>query len=245
MEEVMPAKKHFSRHGFTLIELLVVIAIIAILAAILFPAFARARENARRASCMSNLKQVGLGVFQYTQDFDERFPPYSNTTGPTQEANGWVVILQPYLKSTQILLCPSATRDNTSFSGPLTNYAINLALIMDIPGGYAIKGNSLAVLTQPSLSVMMCDDVTAGGSSTLWSIGCGGASSCSDRGMAVLRTGSYRHLDGANFSFADGHVKWSKVDPTTLTVSNIYNYATPGSGAGVISNGSPTFNIAP
>jgi prepilin-type N-terminal cleavage/methylation domain-containing protein len=63
-----------STRGFTLIELLVVIAIIAILAAILFPVFARARENARRASCQSNLKQIALGVFQYTQDFDEKFP---------------------------------------------------------------------------------------------------------------------------------------------------------------------------
>src|SRR5687767_6194063 len=64
----------FRKSGFTLIELLVVIAIIAILAAILFPVFARARENARRASCQSNLKQVGLGFVQYTQDYDERYP---------------------------------------------------------------------------------------------------------------------------------------------------------------------------
>ena len=62
------------KFGFTLIELLVVFAIIAILAAILFPVFARARENARRASCQSNLKQIGLGIMQYTQDYDEKMP---------------------------------------------------------------------------------------------------------------------------------------------------------------------------
>lgn len=64
--------------GFTLIEILVVIAIIALLAAILFPVFARARENARRTSCASNLKQIGLGIMQYTQDYDERMPPFLN-----------------------------------------------------------------------------------------------------------------------------------------------------------------------
>jgi prepilin-type N-terminal cleavage/methylation domain-containing protein len=70
------------RLGFTLIELLVVIAIIAILAAILFPVFGRARENARRSSCQSNLKQIGLGILQYNQDFDERFPPDAQMNMP-------------------------------------------------------------------------------------------------------------------------------------------------------------------
>ena len=73
------ASRARSEKGFTLIELLVVIAIIAILAAILFPVFARARENARRASCQSNLKQIGLGILQYTQDYGRRFPPLSET----------------------------------------------------------------------------------------------------------------------------------------------------------------------
>ena len=89
--------------AFTLIELLVVIAIIAILAAILFPVFARARENARRSSCQSNMKQIGLGFLQYTQDYDERFPP--GTDGG--KGAGWAGQLQPYLKSRQILICPS------------------------------------------------------------------------------------------------------------------------------------------
>src|SRR6476646_9508495 len=93
--------------GFTLIELLVVIAIIAILAAILFPVFGRARENARRSSCQSNLKQIGLGVIQYTQDYDERMPTNSLGIGPSIQIVIWPQMVQPYLKSTQIFQCPS------------------------------------------------------------------------------------------------------------------------------------------
>jgi prepilin-type N-terminal cleavage/methylation domain-containing protein/prepilin-type processing-associated H-X9-DG protein len=102
------------RLGFTLIELLVVIAIIAILAAILFPVFARARENARRSSCQSNLKQIALGIKQYLQDYDEKFPlvAWNLSSSPY---GGWAYIIQPYVKSDQIYQCPSqANRDNVT-----------------------------------------------------------------------------------------------------------------------------------
>lgn len=111
-----------TERGFTLIELLVVIAIIAILAAILFPVFARARENARRSSCQSNQKNIGLGVLQYLQDYDEMTPP-SAAVGPNPTDG-----IQPYIKSAQIFVCPSTTgaANSYSYNGPATT---NIAAI--------------------------------------------------------------------------------------------------------------------
>ena len=102
------------RRGFTLIELLVVIAIIGILAAILFPVFGRARENARRASCQSNLKQIGLGLMQYVQDNNERMPVGCADQGTVDgmcvagRDVVWMSAIQNYVKSTQVFTCPSA-----------------------------------------------------------------------------------------------------------------------------------------
>ena len=100
-----------AKRGFTLIELLVVIAIIAILAAILFPVFAQAREKARQTSCLSNEKQIGLAFLQYVQDYDETFPGSSmwNTTPDysQQVRTTWAIAIEPYLKSIAVLRCPS------------------------------------------------------------------------------------------------------------------------------------------
>lgn len=92
--------------AFTLIELLVVIAIIALLAAILFPAFSRSRENARRSSCQSNLKQIGTGLMQYMQDYDGYLVPTQTSGSP---AISWSTLIFPYIKNSQVFFCPSTT----------------------------------------------------------------------------------------------------------------------------------------
>jgi len=111
-----PREVHGRRAGFTLIELLVVIAIIAVLAAILFPVFARARESARRTSCLSNLRQIGLGLLQYVQDYDEQNTRhwYGSDSGPSDAAGTgnrykWMDAIYPYVKTEQIFNCPSHT----------------------------------------------------------------------------------------------------------------------------------------
>lgn len=119
------SKRSNGRGAFTLIELLVVIAIIALLAAILFPVFARARENARKSSCLNNLKQIGLGFKQYVQDYDEQWP--TNAQGSTSNIDdvivrvswtGWVSnAVRPYVKNNQIWACPSDSGQANNLAG--------------------------------------------------------------------------------------------------------------------------------
>jgi prepilin-type N-terminal cleavage/methylation domain-containing protein/prepilin-type processing-associated H-X9-DG protein len=129
--------------GFTLIELLVVIAIIAILAAILFPVFARAREAARASACKSNLKQISMGMLMYAQDFDE-------TTGhtwindPTGTITSWKFYLQPYIKNLEVMKCPSSGIKGTGF---FSNYGMYTG----------IARQSLAIIRSPAETVMFCD----------------------------------------------------------------------------------------
>lgn len=209
------------RTGFTLIELLVVIAIIAILAAILFPVFARARENARRASCQSNLKQIGLGFLQYIQDYDERFP---GDTG--FGSGGWANMTQPYLKSTQILHCPSVSGDQT-----IVTYTINAFTgCATSINGYFVRGGvncpgsgiSQASIPLPAQTILIYETSNGyfptsgawfvpnqGRDNAITTAGCntGYAFQGCYYGPDILK---YRqiHLQGMNMAFADGHVKW-------------------------------------
>ncbi len=146
------------RHGFTLIELLVVIAIIAILAAILFPVFARAREAARKTQCISNVRQLGMAIVQYVQDYDERFPPrFPNpAAGPAFPCKpcrtmDWRDYPRPYVKNEQMFRCPSdfgvppALAADPTLGGPVwrepalggygSSYCINV--VMTRVGGLA------------------------------------------------------------------------------------------------------------
>jgi len=109
------------RRGFTLIELLVVIAIIAILAAILFPVFARAREQARKTACTSNLRQIGSAIMMYAQDYDEMLCPASTGVCPGPNSFGWADIIFPYVKNEKLFDCPTATwrmRMNNTLTPP-------------------------------------------------------------------------------------------------------------------------------
>ena len=147
--------------AFTLIELLVVIAIIALLGSILFPVFSRARENARRASCASNLKQLGLGLFQYSQDYDEQFPLglgyFLIPTNPGVDyfpGDGWASQIMPYVKNTQIFDCPSDPTVATSAGLPIS-YAYNS--IFTYPRNIGDPQGSLALCTAPSRTVLLTE----------------------------------------------------------------------------------------
>lgn len=148
------------KKGFTLIELLVVIAIIGILASILFPVFARTRENARKSACMNNLKQLGMGLLQYTQDYDEKYPCGLKDTADYGIGIGWGGQAYPYIKSTQVFLCPSF-RPDVLISVPVTppetrvSYALNSSITNKQTGiGAACK---MAVLTAPAKTVMLVE----------------------------------------------------------------------------------------
>jgi prepilin-type N-terminal cleavage/methylation domain-containing protein/prepilin-type processing-associated H-X9-DG protein len=184
--------------GFTLIELLVVIAIIAILAAILFPVFARARENARRSSCQSNVKQFGLAIMQYTQDYDERYPRMYHGANPNVVF--WPRAIQPYAKSVQLFNCPSSTEaPYTSETANNVHYGLNTYLFEQI--GAANAGLSMAQIQQPAETVFITDSkgdirVNPEGYDAY-----GGAYN-----IAAFWP-QYRHLETTTVGFADGHVK--------------------------------------
>jgi prepilin-type N-terminal cleavage/methylation domain-containing protein/prepilin-type processing-associated H-X9-DG protein len=224
-------KQHSSTQvkGFTLIELLVVIAIISILAAILFPVFARARENARRASCMSNMKQIGLGIMQYTQDYDEKLPicPIAgaqNYAGSAALTNPWNGIY-PYTKSWQILRCPSATDDSLDGAGYVpngsndTNYLLNGVF-------FRASGLSTASISQPANRLLLHEYKFA----MSYALPRPAATTSAETAyLKWLRNDQYTydalHFEGGNLLFADGHVKWKRQASICLSEFGLTNPA--------------------
>lgn len=219
--------------AFTLIELLVVIAIVSILAAILFPVFARARENARRSSCASNLKQLALGALMYAQDNDGRLMGYY---GPNGDAD-WnrLTPLQPYLRNTQIYRCPSAPRytDSVNQANPSTYYA-TYGFSADYTGGTGrrapVMGGTSSAATMkldalplPSQTCLLGETRYMYSTSTEYERrGRAGsmfkADSTDANGEAYFLLYD-RHFDGSNYAFVDGHVKWIKEEAARQSVA--------------------------
>lgn len=220
--------------AFTLIELLVVIAIIAILAAILFPIFAKAREKARQTACLSNEKQIGLALMQYVNDYDSTMPdgnvlggtPSTGDTSNPRQAGGYAIgrgyagQIYPYVKSAGLFKCPS-----DSYDGPGT--------ANNVPISYAFNRNAAGIadsaLTKPAMTVALCEVSGAYGNVTQtgdWDLNSPSGDGGNDSG-SYLTGGRYttgllgvptrtrtqsqnppRHNDGSNFLMADGHAKW-------------------------------------
>jgi prepilin-type N-terminal cleavage/methylation domain-containing protein/prepilin-type processing-associated H-X9-DG protein len=208
--------------GFTLIELLVVIAIISILAAILFPVFARARENARRTSCLSNMKQMGLGMMQYMQDYDEVYPMHYNGT------LRWPQMMNPYVKSNQLYDCPSRDAGFTYAgdygSAGAIGYGMNYWLNSYYYPSTAQPGIKMATIQRPAETVWIAEINGVPRGTPLSSANAyqsypsyyGKVSGPTNAtyGMSVTPETpgrlTQRHLDGVNVLWADGHTKWFK-----------------------------------
>jgi prepilin-type N-terminal cleavage/methylation domain-containing protein/prepilin-type processing-associated H-X9-DG protein len=267
MENYSSPARSTRKSAFTLIELLVVIAIIAILAAILFPVFGRARENARRSSCQSNLKQIGLGLQQYTQDYDEYYPlvggrEYSNGVG-YQYTPSWRIKLYPYIKNTQVFVCPSnvegrkevADHETAADAGTLGNgysaanfpqpkIMVSYSMSRQF-GGPTVSGSAqahehvglkLSQVNEPARKIIVGESRTH--------------EEMMDRYTSINNGISYqaswspglsvRHLSTMNLLFADGHVKALK--PTaTYTPFNMWGRTTDQNAAsGDGCDGSPS-----
>ncbi len=180
------------KRAFTLVEAVVVVAILLFLAAILFPVFARRDTRGRRAICQMNLKQIGLGMIQYVQDYDERYPP-----ARASASSGWADLLQPYLKNTQIFQCDKAPSAATgTFT---TDYFFNRRLAR----------MTLSKINSPATTLMSGDGDDNAPTWNSWT-------NLPFDAVTNTDSPSQRHLGFANYGYADGHVKALKADKISI-----------------------------
>jgi len=193
------------RRGFTLIELLVVIAIIAILAAILFPVFAKAREKARQSSCLSNVKQITIAVLQYVQDYDETFLIACRwPLGDIAVLRNWYQELTPYMKSTQILICPSSRVHGYGWNYQNFGY-------WNSPNLTSGPCRELSMVKEPAECIILGDNPSTGqyaANSTLYIYGPTQSSNTATVTPGDIINTCRRHNGGGNYAFVDGHAKW-------------------------------------
>lgn len=203
------ARPRMVRKGFTLIELLVTISIIAILAAVLFPVFARARESARRSSCASNQKQLALGLRMYVQDYDGYFVPAAD---PFTSPGGWSERVSPYLKSVQLFQCPSESTKQGNIALDYTDYYYNWNLGPDTGPAHE------AAVDFTANTILLGE-----GASRESNYSCSGLGSGECLiGLLIENipaSAPQRHLEGGNYTFVDGHVKWLK--PGAISASTV------------------------
>ncbi len=243
-----------SRHGFTLIELLVVIAIIAILAAILFPVFQKVRENARRASCQSNEKQLGLAFVQYTQDADEQMP--SGTANATNVTGvGWATQIYPFVKATGVYACP----DDSAVNGVKVSYELNYNLPGTALSRYAAPASTVVLYETPGSATDASDPTET--SDPVGNAIAGAASGtppvyAAAGGVPVTGTTinflSLRHDNNAgsfaeNYLAQDGHVKYVRLPQISAGAdagnSATLESATNAAGTGSLNNKLLTFSF--
>lgn len=227
-----------NKRGFTLIELLVVIAIIAILAAILFPVFAKAREKARQTSCLSNMRQMSTAILSYTQDYDERFPIMRAYNTVTAKFYDWRMCIAPYTKNVQIFACPSNRNGDTYYWGDCVGEADSVenpyvpmsygwtTTTWTDPGdvgfsyGWGARPPLLAEPQYPAQLLLIAETNTTCCDHCSW---CGG-------------NAFYSHNSAANWAFGDGHakaMKWAAtMQPTCMWTFNGLDPG-PGYGGGV------------
>jgi prepilin-type N-terminal cleavage/methylation domain-containing protein/prepilin-type processing-associated H-X9-DG protein len=209
------------RRGFSLIELLVVVGVVALIAAILFPVFMRARGgDSKKSSCMNNLKQLGLGFLQYTQDYNERLPFVVSSSvyaldNPATASNetsfyGWADTLQPYVKSVQVYHCSTMSHAN----GNPTTFAPLARDCTDYWLNGRIAGLSLMNVKSPAQTLALAEGNDGGDmTDARYNYSALPAPWINDQNSPV-----YRHVDGANYCFMDGHVKYIK--PSEISMSS-------------------------